>query len=174
MRTTQSCHKMEGKRTFMVNLDPSKPAPRGGVGHWAPPLGQRGSASPLNIPSSPSFQLQLQLLVPPVPPRSPPSPPLCAAVSGAFSVEAWGLRVFCKWPSLAEWGAQSSPFPASTTQLRQKGNRTSLEMFTLLFLPFRIRIEIYLPPIMGLRFLTPLVPSSVIPGKDKAQSWTHK
>lgn len=57
MRTTQSCHKMEGKRTFMVNLDPSKPAPRGGVGHWAPPLGQRGSASPLNIPSSPSFQL---------------------------------------------------------------------------------------------------------------------
>ena len=57
MRTMQFCHKVEGKRTFMVSLDPSKPAPRGGAGHWAPPLGRRGSTSPLSTPSSPSFQL---------------------------------------------------------------------------------------------------------------------
>lgn len=29
----------------MDNLDPSKPAPRGEVGHWTPALGQKESAS---------------------------------------------------------------------------------------------------------------------------------
>ena len=45
MRTVGFCHKIEQKGPFMDNLDPSKPAPRGEVGHWTPPLGQKESAS---------------------------------------------------------------------------------------------------------------------------------
>ena len=52
MRTVGFCHKIEQKGPFMGNLDPSKPAPGGEVGHWTSPLGQKESASPFSTLNS--------------------------------------------------------------------------------------------------------------------------
>lgn len=136
---------------------------------WGTSFGAE-SASPLGGLSRQSFQLSSsswhQSLTSVLPP-----PLQCAAVSGAVGLEARGPRVLSKWPT---WLCKEHRTPSSQQSPsgldRGANDQASLETFMLLFLPFRIGIEIYLPPVMGLRCLTLLVPFSVIPGKNKAQS----
>lgn len=76
MRAMGVCQKRAGKRSFIVHLDSSKPAQRGGVCLWHHVGAERASLTPRGLCSQ-LFQLQLQLRAP-APHTSPLSPPLCA------------------------------------------------------------------------------------------------
>ena len=57
--------------------------------------------------------------------------------------------------------------PSNQHLVETEEQSNKLEKLMLLFVAFRVGIEIYLPSVTGLRFLTPLVSFSVIPGKHK-------